>query len=51
MTNESEAVTGPMRNPSHPGDLVRHDSSSPWASPSPRPRRFWACRARRSTTW
>lgn len=29
MTEESEAVRGPMRNPSHPGDLVRHDCLQP----------------------
>jgi addiction module HigA family antidote len=25
MTTKSEAVTGPMANPPHPGELVRHD--------------------------
>src|SRR5215218_10010780 len=25
MTEQSETVIGPMRHPSHPGDLVRHD--------------------------
>ncbi len=29
MSGESEAVRGPMRNPSHPGDLVRHDCLEP----------------------
>ena len=29
MTEQSEAVIGPMRNPSHPGDLVRHDCLEP----------------------
>jgi antitoxin HigA-1 len=29
MTDQSEAVTSPMRNPSHPGDLVRHDCLEP----------------------
>jgi addiction module HigA family antidote len=29
MTDRSESVTGPMRNPSHPGDLVRHDCLEP----------------------
>ena len=29
MTNESEASRGPMLNPSHPGDLVRHDCLEP----------------------
>lgn len=29
MTDKSEAVIGPMRNPSHPGDLVRHDCLEP----------------------
>lgn len=29
MTDESEAVRGPMRKPSHPGDLVRHDCLEP----------------------
>ena len=29
MTERSEAVAGPMRNPSHPGELVRHDCLEP----------------------
>jgi addiction module HigA family antidote len=29
MTEQSEAVIGPMKNPSHPGDLVRHDCLEP----------------------
>ena len=29
MTEQSEAVIGPMQNPSHPGDLVRHDCLEP----------------------
>lgn len=29
MTEQSEAVAHPMRNPSHPGDLVRHDCLEP----------------------
>ena len=29
MTEESDAVRGPMLNPSHPGDLVRHDCLEP----------------------
>ncbi len=29
MTTESEAVTGPMANPPHPGELVRHDCLEP----------------------
>ena len=29
MTDHSETVIGPMRNPSHPGDLVRHDCLEP----------------------
>ena len=29
MTEQSEAVIGPMRTPSHPGDLVRHDCLEP----------------------
>lgn len=29
MTEQSEAVIGPMRNPSHPGDLVRYDCLEP----------------------
>ena len=29
MTTESEAVSGPMANPPHPGELVRHDCLEP----------------------
>ena len=29
MTDPSEAVTGPMLSPSHPGELVRHDCLEP----------------------
>ena len=29
MTEQSETVRGSMRNPSHPGDLVRHDCLEP----------------------
>ena len=29
MTDQSEALAHPMRNPSHPGDLVRHDCLEP----------------------
>lgn len=29
MTDESETVTGPMLDPSHPGDLVRHECLEP----------------------
>ncbi len=29
MGDESEAVRGPMRTPSHPGELVRHDCLEP----------------------
>jgi addiction module HigA family antidote len=29
MTTESEAVTGAMANPPHPGELVRHDCLEP----------------------
>ncbi len=29
MTTDSEAVTGPMANPPHPGELVRHDCLEP----------------------
>jgi antitoxin HigA-1 len=31
MTTESESVTGPMANPPHPGELVRHDCLEPLA--------------------
>jgi antitoxin HigA-1 len=29
MTTKSEAVSGPMANPPHPGELVRHDCLEP----------------------
>jgi addiction module HigA family antidote len=29
MTDESEAVTGPMMSPAHPGEIVRHDCLEP----------------------
>jgi len=29
MTEQSDTVVGPMRKPSHPGDLVRHDCLEP----------------------
>jgi addiction module HigA family antidote len=29
MTDQSEPVTGPMLDPSHPGDLVRHECLEP----------------------
>jgi len=29
MTTDSEALTGPMANPPHPGELVRHDCLEP----------------------
>lgn len=29
MTTESEAVSAPMANPPHPGELVRHDCLEP----------------------
>lgn len=29
MTDQSESVTGPMLDPSHPGDLVRHECLEP----------------------
>lgn len=29
MDEESEVVTGPMANPAHPGEIVRHDCLEP----------------------
>ena len=29
MTNTSETVSGPMANPPHPGEMVRHDCLEP----------------------
>lgn len=29
MSDESDAVSGPMMNPAHPGELVRHDCLEP----------------------
>lgn len=29
MTDESEAVSGPMMDPAHPGEIVRHDCLEP----------------------